>query len=162
MEKGTIQVICGNGTGKTNMALGAAVRAASAGSRVVFIQFLKGSQSEESKAWLKKMEPDLRVFSFEKSASYYEALDEEEKEEEKLNIRNGVAFAKKVISTGECDLLILDKFLGILDHDLVPAETLDNLSSCRDSGINIILTGIKCPEKLFMIADSVVSTEKRK
>ena len=144
------------------MALGAAVRAASAGSRVVFIQFLKGSQSEESKAWLKKMEPDLRVFSFEKSASYYEALDEEEKEEEKLNIRNGVAFAKKVISTGECDLLILDEFLGILDHDLVPAETLDNLSSCRDSGINIILTGIKCPEKLFMIADSVVSTEKRK
>jgi cob(I)alamin adenosyltransferase len=162
MEKGTIQVICGTGTGKTNMAFGAAVRAASAGSRVVFIQFLKGSQSAEAKDWLKKMEPDLRVFSFEKSASYYEALDEEAKEEEKINIRNGLAFAKKVISTGECDLLVLDEFLGILDHDLVPAETLDNLSKCRDSGINIILTGIKCPEKLFMIADSVVSTEKRK
>lgn len=162
MEKGTIQVICGTGPGKTNMAMGAAVRAASQGKRVVFIQFLKGSQSQEMKTWFKRFEPELRVFSFEKSASYYEELDAAAKEEEKINIQNGLAFARKVLSTGECDLLVLDEFLGILDHDLAAPETPEHMCQCRDNGISILITGIKCPEKLYQIADSVVSTEKRK
>lgn len=162
MEKGTIQVICGNGTGKTNMAIGAAIQAAAHGKTVVIVQFLKGSQPREVRDYFKKLEPDIRVFSFEKQGEYFEKLDAAGREEALGNIRNGIGFAKKVLTTGECDLLILDEFLGIIDQKLVTAEQLSNLFSCRDNGISLILTGIKCPEDLLETADSVVDIENRK
>ena len=161
MAEGKITIYTGGGHGKTPAALGIALQYASEGKRTVMIQFLKGKGLEDTE-FVKRLEPEIRIFRFEKSDLCFDSRSEQEKQDDLTNIRNGLQFARKELNTGGCDLLILDEFLGILDHDLVPAETLDNLSSCRDSGINIILTGIKCPEKLFMIADSVVSTEKRK
>ncbi|RKZ08053.1 cob(I)yrinic acid a,c-diamide adenosyltransferase, partial [bacterium] len=41
-NKGLVQVYTGNGKGKTTAAIGAAVRAAGHGWRIVIIQFMKG------------------------------------------------------------------------------------------------------------------------
>ena len=43
MEKGSVQVICGPGFGKTTMALGKGVVAVTKHKKVIMIQFLKGS-----------------------------------------------------------------------------------------------------------------------
>ena len=34
----------------------------------------------------------------------------------KINIRNGLNYAKKVLTTEECDLLVLDEALGLVDQ----------------------------------------------
>ena len=46
---------------------------------------------------LKRLEPEIKFFRFEKSSAEYASLDEAAREEEKMNIRNGLNFAKKGI-----------------------------------------------------------------
>ena len=107
MEKGTIQVYYGNGQGKSAAALGNAIRFASQGKKCIIIEFLK---SETNTDYFEKLEPEIKLFRFERSKDGFENLTEEQKEEEKINILNGLNYAKKVLGTGECDLLILDEF----------------------------------------------------
>ena len=60
------------------------------------------------------------------------ALSEDKKQEEIVNIKNGLNFAKKVLTTGECDLLILDEVLGLIDNEIITVEDLKNLLEARD------------------------------
>lgn len=162
MDKGIVQVICGNGLGKTSMALGKGIGAMTKNQRVIMIQFLKGVLSSETADWLKRLEPDMKVFRFEKQSDYFEKLDESRKEEERLNIQNGINFARKVLCTGECDMLILDEFLGILDQNLITEEELSNLLCAREEGVDLILTGKVCPPELEEYADIVTRIENVK
>ncbi|MDT3843937.1 MAG: cob(I)yrinic acid a,c-diamide adenosyltransferase [Bacillota bacterium] len=160
MEAGTIQIICGKGTGKSELALGRAIHEVSRGHRVIVIQFLKGSMPREAEQWYKKLEPGLRLFSFEKNGEYFEDLDEQKKSEEVQNIQNGLHFAKKVLTTGECDMLILDEFLGLVDQKIVSDEMLTSLFDARDPSATLILTGRNCSEELRKYADSIIDIEK--
>ena len=107
MAEGCIYIYTGDGRGKSPAAIGRAVQAAVEGKRVVIIQFLKGKGLGDSD-FLRRMEPEIKLFRFEKSDGNFVELPEEKKQEEIQNIRNGIGFAKKVLTTGECDLLILD------------------------------------------------------
>ncbi|MEG0368891.1 MAG: cob(I)yrinic acid a,c-diamide adenosyltransferase, partial [Hungatella sp.] len=80
---------------------------------------------------------------------------EEEKNEELLNIKNGFNFAKKVIATGECDLLILDEVLGIIDQNIISIEEFEKLVSAKEDEMGLILTGKVFPEKLRPYIDSI-------
>lgn len=159
MEKGSVQVICGPGFGKTTMALGKGVVAVTKHKKVIMIQFLKGNLSAEVSEGLKCLEPDMKVFRFEKQGDYFEKLSEEQKKEEKINIQNGLNFARKVITTRECDLLILDEILGILDQDILSLEEFEHLLSLRDEEMSLILTGKNFPEGLKGYVDIISKIE---
>ncbi len=98
MAKGMIHIYAGDGHGKSPAAIGRAVQAAVEGKRVVIIQFLKGKGYGNSD-FLRRMEPEIKIFHFEKSDENFEELPEEKKQEECMNIKNGINFAKKVLST---------------------------------------------------------------
>ena len=117
-EKGLTQIYCGPGKGKTSVAIGQAIRAVGYGKRAIVIQFLKGRATSRLD-YLNAMEPEVRLFRFEKKDKFYEDLTDEEKKEENLNIRNGLNFARKVLLTEECDMLILDEILGALEFGIV-------------------------------------------
>ena len=162
MKNGTIQVICGSGRGKTNAAVGRAIRALAEQKNVIMIQFLKGSQDEGMKDVLARLEPALKVFRFEKAAAFYEALSSQEKAEECVNIRNGLNFARKVMATGECDLLILDEVLGLVDNQIITIEELKTLLEARNEETDVILTGILLNDEICMLADEVTRVESLK
>ena len=86
-------------------------------------------------------------------------LSEEKKTEEIINIRNGINFAKKVLATGECDLLILDEILGLIDNDIITADDLKNVLGARDEETDVILTGISLNDEICMLADEVSRIE---
>ena len=65
MEKGRIQIFSGEGHGKSPAALGRAIQKACEGEYVVIIQFLKGRGLTESE-FLKRLEPEIKIFRFEK------------------------------------------------------------------------------------------------
>lgn len=157
MEKGLIHIYTGDGRGKSPAALGRAVQAAIQGKRVVIIQFLKGKGIGDSD-FMRRLEPDIKVFHFEKSDENYEELSDRKKEDEIINIKNGINFAKKVLTTGECDLLILDEVLGLVDKSIISVDDLKTILECREE-TDIILTGISLNDEICVLADEVSRIE---
>ena len=141
--------------------LGKAVMAAAAGERVVIIQFLKGRGLQDTE-FIRRLEPEIKIFRFEKSETDFVALSEDKKQEEIVNIKNGLNFAKKVLTTGECDLLILDEVLGLIDNEIITVEDLKNLLEARDGETDIIMTGISLNDDLCLVADEVSRIETLK
>ncbi len=157
MEKGLIYIYTGDGHGKSPAALGRAVQAAAAGNRVVIIQFLKGKGLVDSD-FVRRMEPEIKLFHFEKSDENYVELSDVKKQEEVANIRNGINFAKKVLTTGECDLLILDEVLGLVEKNIISEEDLKALLECHGE-TDVILTGITLKDEICILADEVSRIE---
>lgn len=157
MEKGNVTIYSGDGRGKSPAALGRAIQTAVRGGNVVLIQFLKGRGLEDSE-FLRRLEPEIKLFRFEKSDENFEGLSEERKQEEISNIRNGVNYAKKVLSTGECELLILDEVLGLVEIGILQAEDLKSLLECRGT-TDVILTGINLSDEVCILADEVSKIE---
>lgn len=153
MAKGMVYIYTGDGRGKSPAALGRALQAAMEGRSAVVIQFLKGNGSNNSD-FLRRMEPEIKFFSFEKSVENYEELSEGKKQEEIVNIRNGMNFAKKVLATRECDLLILDEVLRLVEKDIMSVEDLKSMLECRGD-TDVILTGDKLDDGICILADEV-------
>ncbi len=160
MSDGMVYIYAGDGRGKSPAAIGRAVQAAVAGKNVVIIQFLKGRGLEDSD-FLRRMEPEIKLFRFEKSGENFEQLPEDKKQEEISNIRNGMNFAKKVLATGECDLLILDEVLGLIEKEIITVEDLRNMLACRED-TSVILTGVKINDEICVLADEVSKIETLK
>ena len=149
MKDSTIQVICGPGKGKTASALGRGISALIHGKNV-------------NMEVLKRLEPEFKLFRFEKSPVVFDQLSEEEKEEARINIRNGLNFSKKVLVTGECDILILDEILGILDEGILTLEELCALiGQARQSEAELIMTGTVYPAALDEWVDEVTKLQTR-
>ena len=157
MAKGLVNIYAGDGKGKSPAALGRALQAAMEGKSVVILQFLKGN-GMKSQDFLRRMEPEIKLFCFEKADESYENLSEEEKQEEIVNIKNGMNFAKKVLATGECDLLILDEVLGLVEKGIVSVEELRGMLECRED-TSIIMTGVKLRDDICILADEVSRIE---
>ena len=158
MRQGAVHIYSGDGHGKSPAALGKAVMTAALGKSVVIIQFLKGKGLADTE-FLCRLEPEIKIFRFEKSDVNFFELSKEKKTEEIINIRNGINFAKKVLATGECDLLILDEILGLIDNDIITVDDLKNVLGARDEETDVILTGISLNDEICMLADEVSRIE---
>lgn len=161
MKQRVVQVFYGQGKGKTSAAVGQCIRAASLGQRVIIIQFLKGKDAEEFN-FLEKLEPDIKLFRFEKAQGCYKELPPAQQKEEQENIRNGFHFAKKVIDTGECDVLVLDEVLGLIDLGIISVEEILQLVSFKEDYSRLVLTGWELPEAIAKRADIISRIELEK
>ena len=158
---GRVQIFTGDGYGKTMAALGEALIAAASGKRVVVIQFLKGRGLTDS-TFERQLEPEIKIFRFEKSDADFLSLPEDKQREEAQNIRNGICFARKVLTTGQCDLLVLDEVLGLVDCGIVQEQELRELIFLRGADTDVTLTGIRMCDSLLGLADHVSDIEQIK
>ena len=158
---GKISIYNSDGQGKAPAALGRAVWMACRGKDVMVVQFLKGNGLDGSE-FLRRLEPEIKVFCFEKTDENFAQLSQAQQAEEIGNIKNGLNFAKKVLTTGECDLLILDEVLGLVNNHIVSLEELKSLLMIGgDSDTDIIMTGLVPEEEVCALADEVVITQSR-
>ena len=139
MSTGKIQVYYGAGRGKTSAALGYAIREASKGESVIVIQFLKRKDEDEI-SFLGRLEPEIRLFRFQKSEKYYNELPDEGQLEEQMNMKNGINYARKVLQTGECNILILDEVLGLLNEQIVSEEEILQLMELKSDDMDLIIS----------------------
>lgn len=154
MSTGKVRVYYGDGRGKTLAALGCAIHEACNGGSVIIIEFLKKKNEEEIR-FLSRLEPEIRVFRFQKSDRDYRDLDEKEQFEEQMNMVNGMNYARKVLQTGECSTLVLDEVLGLVDNHIISEEDLLHLLDLRSEDTDVILTGRVLGDALLEYADSV-------
>lgn len=161
MEQGVVSVYYGEGHGKSTAALGKALLAAGCGKNVVVIQFLK-SKEEKEISFLTRLEPELKFFRFAKSKKGFDELSDEEKAEECANLKNGFNYGKKVISTGECDMLVMDEILGLVDHGVITMEDIDSLLAAKPEDVTIVFTGRVLGEDLRSRVDEIYNIASEK
>ena len=154
MDRGVIQVYYGEGHGKSTAAIGNAIRIASEGKSVIIIQFLKG-KNENELTFLSRLEPEIKIFRFAKSDECFEALSEEAKQEESMNLRNGFNYGKKVVTTGACDMLILDE-------KVISPEEICELFAAKPEEMTLVCTGRVLDEKIREAADEVYNIAPEK
>ncbi len=158
LDKGLVQVYCGNGKGKTTAAIGLGIRAIGQDFKVIMIQFLKHGDTGECET-LKLLEPKFKVFHFEKPKGFTWTLTPEQREDKKAEIQNAINFARKVLDTGECDILILDEILGAIDAGFVAEEEICQIIDQKPEGVEIVLTGRVLPESIAKRADYISKIE---
>ena len=157
MERELTEVYCGNGKGKTALAIGQSIREAVQVKSVIVIQFLKGCE-KRSLDFMEDLDNlDFKIFRFEKRDCCYEQLTEEEKAEERSNILNGLNFARKVVVTQECDFLLLDEILGLLDRGIVTVDAIIDILKQKDESMHIVMTGWNFPEELKPYVDTITT-----
>ncbi len=161
LSEGKVIIYCGYGRGKSAAALGMAFAEAAKGKNAFVIRYLKGAMTQTGE-FLKKLEPELKVFQFEKLDSRYEDLSPEEKKEAEINIINGFNFARKVIVTGECGFLALDEILGLVDTGLIKASDLKELILKKPANMILVLTGRTINSEIAELADEIIELSSAK
>jgi cob(I)alamin adenosyltransferase len=159
MEKGIVQVYYGTGQGKSAAALGQAIRFAAEGKTTTVIQFLK---SETNTEYFSKLEPEIKLFRFERTKEGFAELTEDQRHEALSNLQNGLNYAKKVLGTGESDLVILDEILGVVDEGIVTEAEIISAIEGRSFSTNVIITGLNISKELIEIADNVFEVKQEK
>lgn len=149
-----IQIYYGNGKGKSSAALGVCIKEASMGKTVTVVQFLKGSNQQRLE-FLRKLEPDIRIFSFEQSNACFCDLPKELQEDQLVNIRNAWNFVKKVTRTGECDILVIDEILGVIDIGIITLDEFREMLEEKQEGMDLILTGSCLPSGMADYAKNI-------
>ncbi|NLT08055.1 MAG: cob(I)yrinic acid a,c-diamide adenosyltransferase [Ruminococcus sp.] len=147
-----LQIYCGNGKGKTTASVGAAVRAAGAGLKTAFIQFLKSGTSSEI-AMLERL-PGITVLYASVCDKFTFQMNDEEKAEVRRCHDRLLAHAGKLLSEG-LDVLILDEFnaaykLGLMDRTSAAELILSNKNNAE-----IIITGREPAPEFTEAADYI-------
>lgn len=155
---GKIHVYTGEGQGKTQAALGLALRALGRGLKVIIIQFMKGTDSGENLVQ-KKLAPDYEIYRF--GRAKFIKKGEPEKEDIKL-AKEGLAFALEVTKTRQPDILILDEINVALDFGLLQVTEVLKFLDKIPKGIEIILTGRNAKKEIIDRADLVTDMKKIK
>ena len=160
---GLVHVYTGDGKGKTSASLGLALRAIGNNLSVHMIQFLKSGYTGEIYS-AKKLGFVIDQFGVdalkEKQKHFEEFADRtgrfifQPDIKEKDAAVQGWEHAKKIITSNEYDVVILDEINCVLEKGLIPIEEV--LKIVRDHGkVELILTGRDAPKELMEIADYV-------
>lgn len=140
---GLLHIYCGDGKGKTTASVGLAVRAAGAGMRVCFIQFMKGGDTAELNT-LKQI-PYITVKRCDRNYGFVKNMSDRDKADITVCHNELLKYA----FSGGFDLVILDEFnsaygYGLMDKVLAEKLILGGKDSCE-----IVLTGRK-PAEIFI------------
>lgn len=161
MKTGKVIVYYGNGRGKTSSALGYALAEAGKGDTAIIIQFLKQKEGDVDE-FMKRLEPEVRVFRFQKSEKIYDDLTEEERIDENRNMMNGLNYARKTLANEDCSVLVLDEILGLLDREIISLDEMKALIDKRQPETDLILTGRILHDEILPFVDQVYEITVRK
>lgn len=134
MEKGTIHIYLSEEDGIAVAAYGRAVLWAAEGKKVIVIQFIK-EKNFGNPAFFKRLEPDMKIICFD-------------------NLRNGMNYARKVLATEECDLLLLADILELVKSGTIAASDLEKLLDAQGE-TDIILTGESAEKEISALSEKV-------
>lgn len=154
MHKGYVQVYTGNGKGKTTAALGLAVRAAGAGMRVYFAQFIKQLRCSEHTA-LERFADLIVVRQFGAGL----IIGRKPTEDDSRTAREGLDEIRGVIHANGYDVVILDEANIAVHQGLISVDELLGLMCDKPSGMELVITGRYADQRIMDAADLV--TEMR-
>jgi cob(I)alamin adenosyltransferase len=156
LERGLIQVYTGEGKGKTTAALGLALRAAGHGLQVDIVQFMKGWPGYgelKGVEWL----PTVTAYPFGRSGWVHPDHPEPEDCE---RAADALVQAKRLMTGGQADIVVLDEVNVALDYGLLELQDLLALLDEKPPAVELVLTGRNAHPEILRRADLV--TEMRR
>jgi len=163
LTEGLVQVYTGAGKGKTTAALGLAMRAAGQGLRVCIVQFLKGGWESGERKAAARLSPEIEIYAFgaaqwgdhsqaDADTPWWE-LPPSDDDREKA--REAMLFARRALTGGEYDIVVLDEILGALTGQLISLHQVIDLIRARPDTVELVLTGRVAPPEILEAADLV-------
>lgn len=146
-----LHIITGDGKGKTTSAIGMAVRMAGYNKKILFAQFLKGSDSGEINI-LKALD-NVTVMRLSKNYGFLNEMTSDEKE-------SVCKEHNKILNTalnGSFDMIILDEAIPAMNFSVLDKKLL---FSVLDKECEIVLTGRDPDKALLERADYISETKK--
>ncbi len=155
--KGYIQVYTGNGKGKTTAALGLALRAAGAGLRIFFAQFMKGLESGEVHA-LEKLSDNITFRQY-GSGSFIIGTP---KEEDIRACHNGLKEAGEAMLSGRYNIIVLDEANVAVRYKLLETGELREFIGLKPDDVELVITGRDADPAIIEEADLVTEMKEVK
>ena len=152
--QGYVQVYTGDGKGKTTAALGLAIRAAGAGLRVLFAQFVKGMEYSELRA-LARFDDLIEVRQFGRGCF----IHGEPAAEDRAAARDGLREVREAFAGGGFDVVVLDEANIATSLGLITVRELLDVISMRPPNVELVITGRDADPRVIAVADLV--TEMR-
>jgi len=149
--KGLVQVITGNGKGKTTSALGTVIRALGHGLKAYIIVFMKGDYPYGEWNTLSKL-PNVDFIRF-GSREFIDPQNITSKDREQAE--QALAAAREAMLSGNYDLVVLDEVNVATAWNLVELDEVIKLINDKPKDVELILTGRKADVKLIQLADLV-------
>ncbi|HOX44755.1 MAG TPA: cob(I)yrinic acid a,c-diamide adenosyltransferase [Myxococcota bacterium] len=152
LERGYVQILTGDGKGKTTAALGMALRAVGHNLKVFMIMFMKGNVEYGELETARRLAPFLEIREMGRetfvSKENPEAIDIEW-------ARDGLRLAMKILEEGKHDMLILDEVNVAVDFGLIPVEDVLRVIRAKPDHVELVLTGRYAHADLIASADLV-------
>ena len=158
--QGLVIVNTGNGKGKTTAALGMGMRAWGQGLRVLVVQFIKGSWKYGELKAIEKLGENYVIRPMGKG--FVKDGTEEESQEHKLAAVEALAAAKRAVSSGEWDMVILDEINYAVHFELVSLEAVMEVIEAKLPAVHMVLTGRAARPEIIDRADLVTEMKEIK
>lgn len=150
---GLVHIYCGDGKGKTSAAIGLSIRAAGAGMRVLFVQFLKSKTSSELS--ILEQIKGMEVICTKKSEKFTWNMNELEKAKLKCEQEQALKDITDMLQSGKYDLLVLDEAINAVNSDTLSEDCLLRFIVNRPVDLELVLTGRNPCKKLKSCADYI-------
>jgi cob(I)alamin adenosyltransferase len=156
--QGLVQVFTGNGKGKTTAALGAVLRAAGHGLKIYIVFFMKGDYARGEFKALAAF-PNVKV----SRSGFRRFVDPAHiTPEEKEQAKQAFSAARRAVTSGDYDLVVLDELNVAAGYGLVHLEDVVRLIREKPPQVELIITGRHADERLIEMADLVTEMVKIK
>jgi len=158
LKKGLVQVYTGDGKGKTSAAFGSALRAVGRGLKVYIIQFIKGG-FDYGELYVVEKIPNLKMATFGRGRFITEVPPSDK---DVKMVREAFELAKKVVKSGEYDVVVLDEVNVALNLKMISINEVVDLIKNKPKHVELILTGRYAPVQIIDIADLVTEMKEVK
>ena len=155
--KGYVQVYTGDGKGKTTAALGLAIRAAGAGLKVYFAQFIKGMKYSEHIA-LERFSDLITVKQYGRNCFI---MDKPEAEDVRI-AREGLVEVRGIMLSGRYQVIVLDEANVATRYNLFTADELLDFIRIKPDDMELVITGRDADPKVIEAADLVTEMKEIK
>lgn len=155
LEKGLVQIYTGNGKGKTTASLGLAFRAAGHDFQVYVMQFMKGQTIYGELEAARRVGANLTIEQVGREAF----VSRRPSEEDRRLAAEAFVRARRLTSSGDYDLVVLDELNCAVDYGLVSVAEVKELIRAKAPHTELVMTGRNAHPEIIELADLV--TEMR-
>ena len=153
--KGYVQVYTGDGKGKTTAALGLAVRAAGAGLRVYFAQFVKGMKYSELVV-LEKLSEYITVKQYGRDCFIKKSPQKEDIQAAQAGLKE----VGEIMCSGKYQVIILDEANIATHYNLFSVEDLLDFIRSKPEDVELVITGRRADPRILEEADLVTEMKE--